>query len=157
MKRMRLLIGLVLLALTLAACEQGGGYLTPTPGGVGTTIDPDTIVFETSGTIAGIREVLTIQKSREATFTDRTNSKAGTVDESAYKGVLDQLGKADFMNLKERYDSGTVSDDRYYSITITQGTQTKSVTVAEQGGKDITPAALTELIARLQEVEKGLE
>ncbi|MGA7731618.1 MAG: hypothetical protein WCD37_10160 [Chloroflexia bacterium] len=143
-------IGLV---LALAACDMG---TPPTATPVAPAITPTTFMLETSGTIAGIRQTLTIAESRAASFKDGSNpEKTFTVDEKQYSALVTQVAKADFFNLQDSYDSGTVSDDKYYALTVTQGSQSKTVMVAEIGGKDITPQALRDLITLLVNIQTG--
>lgn len=124
---------------------------TPSTGGTSFELD-------TSGTIAGIHHLLKIDESRNSSFTDGRNPMtSGSVTEEQYAALVAQVTKADFFNLKPDYDFGGIADDRYYTVTIKQGTQSKSVTVAEIGGKDLTPQALTDLIAQLVDVENGLK
>ncbi len=155
MRRSKLVLGLVFLAMVLAACDSGG---SPTATPVVPAATPTTFILETSGTIAGIRQTLTVGEARNASFKDGdAPEKTSTIPEQQYAGMVAQVVKADFFNLEERYDSGTVSDDRYYALTVKQGSQSKTVTVAEIGGKDLTPQALSDLITMLLNVQNGMK
>lgn len=144
---------LLMLSAALSACGDGSG--TPTP--IAPAGNPTSIVFVTTGTIAGIKDTLRIETGRAAKFTGRTNSKSGTLPEDVYNDVVAQIKAADFFNLQEKYDTGTVSDDRYYTITVQQGTVTKTVMVAEIGGKDQTPQALLDLIEKLAKAQTSIQ
>jgi hypothetical protein len=158
---------MVLAVLTLGACSSDSGLPTPTtvPTAAPTqvpapTTSPDapTITFETTGTIAGIRELLTIDPSGNTQFSTRqTPVTSNKLTPQQYADLQAQLGKADFFNLKDTYDSGTVSDDRYYKITVQQAGKTKTVTVAEQGGKGLTPHPLLDLIILLTNIQNNVK
>ena len=177
---------MLLALLTLGACSSDTGLPTPTtvpttaptqqpttrpaPTSTGvptsaatqvptTTTSPDapTISLETTGTIAGIRELLTIDPSGNTEFSTRqTPVTPRKITPQQYADLQSQIVKADFFNLKDNYDSGTVSDDRYYKITVQQGSKTKTVTVAEEGGKGLTPQPLLDLIAMLVNIQKDV-
>jgi hypothetical protein len=141
------------LVLALAACDMG---TLPTATPVTPATTPTMFTLETTGTIAGIRQLLTIQESRAASFQDRNDpEKTFTVDEKQYADLVAQVATADFFNLQDSYDAGNVSDDKYYALTIKQGSQTKTVTVADIGGRDITPQALRDLITLLVNIQTG--
>ena len=154
MRRSKVLLGIILVAVMLAACDSSG---SPTATPVGPAATPTTFILETSGTIAGIRQTLNIGEARNASFKDGdAPEKTSTVPEQQYAAMVEQVAKADFFNLEEKYDSGTVSDDRYYKLTVKQGPQSKTVTIAEIGGKDLTPQALSDLITMLLNVQNGM-
>ena len=170
------LISLVMMMvlLTLSACSGGGeiptAVATPTtlpaktPTPVPTkmptslpTTSPDapTISFETTGTIAGIRELLSIDPNGNTEFSTRQSPVThNTITPQQYADLEAQIRKADFFNLKDNYDKGNVSDDRYYKITVQVGDNAKTVTVAEIGGEDITPQPLLDLIKMLANIQK---
>ena len=154
MKRSKMMLGVILLSVVLAACDSGSPTATP----VTPSVTPTTFILETTGTIAGIRQSLTIGEARNVSFKDGDNpEKTSTVPAEQYANMVAQVAKADFFNLKESYDSGTVSDDRYFTLTVKQGTQSKTVMVAEVGGKDLTPQALSDLITMLLNVQNGMK
>jgi hypothetical protein len=152
-KRLILALVLLLIAVAVAACDSGP---SPTATPVTPAVTPTTFTLETTGTIAGIRQSLTIGEARNASFKNGDNpEKSLTVTEQQYADLVAQVEKADFFNLQDRYDSGTVSDDKYYALTIKQGTQSKTVTVAEIGGQDLAPQALRDLITTLVNIQTG--
>ncbi len=152
----RLVIAVGLL-VALAACDSTSPTATPvTPATPTTSLTPTTFILDTTGTIAGIHQTLTIGESRTATFKDGSNPETKiTVPDQQYADLVTQVSKADFFNLQDSYDSGTVSDDIYYSLTVKQGSQSKTVKVAGVGGKDITPQALSDLITMLLNIQNG--
>ena len=153
MKRLNLALVLMLILIAVAACDSG---TPPTATPATPAVTPTTFTLETTGTIAGIRQLLTVPESRNATFKDGDQpEKSITVTEAQYADLVEQVEKADFFNLQDRYDSGTVSDDRYYAVTVKQGDQSKTVIVAEIGGKDLTPQALGDLITMLVNIQAG--
>ena len=176
----------MLALLTMGACSSGGGLptavATPTtqptttpltaPTSVPTTIpaknpttlptttaapDAPTISFETAGTIAGIRELLSIDPNGNTEFSTRqTPVTHNTITSQQYADLEAQIRKADFFNLKDNYDMGNVSDDRYYKITVQEGGKAKTVRVAEVGGESITPQPLLDLIKMLVNIQKDV-
>lgn len=124
-----------------------------------TTTPPDApaISLETTGTIAGISELLTIDPNGKTDFSTRQTSVThNTITPQQYADLDAQIRKADFFNLKDNYDSGNVSDDRYYKITVQEGGKTKTVTVAEAGGEGLTPQPLLDLITMLVNIQKDV-
>jgi hypothetical protein len=124
-----------------------------------TTTSPDapTINFETTGTIAGIRELLSIDPNGNTEFSTRqTQVTHDTITHQQYADLEAQIRKADFFNLKDNYDMGNVSDDRYYKITVQEGGKAKTVTVAETGGEGLTPQPLLDLITMLINIQKNV-
>jgi hypothetical protein len=124
-----------------------------------TTTSPDapTINFETTGTIAGIRELLSIDPNGNTEFSTRQTAVThNTITPQQYADLEAQIRKADFFNLKENYDKGNVSDDRYYKITVQEGGKAKTVTVAETGGEGLTPQPLLDLITMLVNIQKDV-
>ena len=124
-----------------------------------TTTSPDapTISLETTGTIAGIRELLSIDPNGNTEFSTRqTPVTHNTITPKQYAELEAQIRKADFFNLKDNYDMGNVSDDRYYKITVQAGGKAKTVTVAEVGGESITPQPLLDLIKMLVNIQKDV-
>ena len=131
---------------------------TPTPVPTPTTSpDAPTISFETTGTIAGIRELLSIDPNGNTEFSTRQAPVThNTITPKQYADLEAQISKADFFNLKDNYDKGNVSDNRYYKITVQAGGNAKTVTVAEVGGEGITPQPLLDLIKMLVNIQKDV-
>jgi hypothetical protein len=137
---------------------------TPIPTGMPTSVpttttapDAPTISFETTGTIAGIRELLSIDPNGNTEFSTRqTQVTHDTITHQQYADLEAQIRKADFFNLKDNYDMGNVSDDRYYKITVQEGGKAKTVTVAETGGEGLTPQPLLDLITMLVNIQKDV-
>jgi hypothetical protein len=143
----------MLLLPVLAACDMGA---SPTATPAAPAVTPTTFILESTGTIAGIQQLLTVTESRNATFKDGDNPEtSSTVSEKQYADLVAQVENADFFNLQDRYDSGTVADDKYYALTVKQGPQSKTVIVAEVGGKDLAPQALKDLITMLVNFQTG--
>ncbi len=167
-----MVIAMIMMVLALSACnsEQAGiptrtidvGQPTARPTTAPmTTISPEarsTIHFETTGTIAGIRELLSIGEKGNTQFEIMsTPTKQGTMTAQQYAELATQISKADFFSLTDRYDSGTVADDRYYKITVQEGQKVKLVTVAETGGEGLTPQALLDLITMLNGIQDDMK
>jgi len=112
------------------------------------------VTFEVSGGLAGMQRAVSVQAGGAATLTERAQL-IGTAQLPADRlaEIRAKLDAAQFFTLQDRYDQGGVADDIYYTITATQGGQSKSVTVAEVGGKAGTPPAVIELITNLRELE----
>lgn len=130
----------------------------PTP----TTAAPaeTTIVFETSGGIAGVMKRMEISPKGEATLTDQRMGRPGVVtplDVERYGELLGLIDKSDFFNLQDEYNSGNVADDFIYTVTVTQDGRTKSVVVYDVGGRDLAPQALLDLVDRLKEIQDQIE
>jgi glucose/arabinose dehydrogenase len=143
-----------------ASPTSGQATATPAPTTMPTTPagGSTTISFETTGTIAGIRELLSIDENGNTQYEDRnTTTKQGTITAQQYAALIAQISKADFFNLEDRYDAGTVSDDTYYKITVQQDGKTKSVTVAGVGGENLTPQPLQDLITMLKAIQDASE
>ncbi|MFL5732010.1 MAG: hypothetical protein ACJ78Q_02320 [Chloroflexia bacterium] len=123
---------------------------SPTPG---TGVDLPGIVYDVSGGFAGMHDVLEISPSGEAKLSSKDKLVATRQLNQAQLDKLSQLlAAANFNGLKGKYDNGNVSDDIYQRIEVTptDGGQGKAVVVAAEGGKGITPPALTDLIGELQ-------
>ena len=164
----RLLLGLAAITVTLAlaACD-GSTPGTPTPTTPPPSPTPPTmptpnqqarpaITLDTTGGIDGRHTTLTISPTGEATFTEGSTTNKQSLTMTRYGLLLQQLETTDFFNLQDNYDTGTVSDDIYYQITVQEGDRTKKVTVAQIGGKDVTPQALQELITQLSAIQDTL-
>lgn len=159
----KIVLGVLLaqMVLLVAACNNTPAAPTPVPTAVQptpSTPDSAEILVETSGSIAGIRRVLQITSQGQATLTDR-DKPIGTLQltPDRLQALLDKFTAADFFALKDRYDSGTVSDDIYSTVTFNQGTRSKTVIVAQIGGKSLTPQPLQEVLSELDKVEKEIE
>jgi len=178
MPLMRILAGALLATalLALAACDTGPAVqptpttapapptptapapadATPTTGAAPET----TIVFETSGGIAGMMKRMEINPDGQATLTDPRSGRPGAgtpLNVPDYGQLLALVDKADFFNLQDEYNKGGVSDEIFYTVTITQGGRTKTVKVAEIGGQGITPQPLNDLIVRLKAIQELIE
>jgi hypothetical protein len=164
----RIIAGALLAAamLALAACDTGPAVQpTPTtapaePTPTTATAPKTTIVFETSGGIAGMMKRMEINPDRQATVTDQRMGKPGAaspVEVQRYDELLSLIDKSDFFNLQDEYNKGAVADDIQYVVTVTQGDRTKSVKVYEVGGRDVTPQPLLDLIDRLKVVQDIVE
>ncbi|MEO8287626.1 MAG: protealysin inhibitor emfourin [Chloroflexota bacterium] len=149
----RIILGVVSIValLLMAACDSGVQNTPTSPPPAAATI-----TLETSGGIAGIHKVLTIDPTGAATYSAGSTSKTGQIPPADHNQMLQQLTKADFFNLKDTYDNGNVADDFYYKITVKQTDKAKTVTVAEVGGKDLTPQALQDLITQLNSFQDTL-
>ena len=75
----------------------------------------------------------------EATFTSGVTSKKQNLDATTYSALLQQVDAADFFNLKDTYDKGGVADDIYYTVTVKEPRRSKTVKVAQVGGKALAP------------------
>jgi hypothetical protein len=151
----------------VAACDSSA---TPTPGGINTpvasnsTVAPqpthgtpsNIIAFATTGGVAGAVKLLEIDDGL-ATYKDGKSSKSQQLDAKTYDSLKKQITTADFFNLKDSYDKGGVADDVYYTVTVRQGSNAKTIKVAEVGGKDITPKPLQDFIKQLSDVQSSLE
>jgi hypothetical protein len=175
---MRIVAGALLAAalLALAACDTGPAA-QPTPTTATTPATPTapapadatpttsapaetTIVFETSGGIAGMMKRMDIDANGQASLTDPRAGRPGVVtplDVDRYGELLTLIEKADFFNLQDEYNKGGVADDIQYTVTVTQGGRTKSVTVYDVGGQGITPQPLLDLLDRLKAIQDQLE
>ena len=167
MNRNRLAWALIVCTLAAATGCDLGTPATPTPLAnptpvptQGTDATPTSaiedfrIVFDTSGTIAGIHRVMEIAAGGDITLTvDRGATVTGQIAEPDARRLADMFETANFFNLDDRYDQGNVSDDTYYTITFDRGGETRTVVVAEVGGQDITPQPLLDIIAELKEIE----
>jgi hypothetical protein len=155
------LAAVLLLSLALSACDvpmlpiSSPIVVTPQYGPI--TPAPNSIVYGVSGGIAGFRRVLTISEEGDARLTDKGVDLAVRELDSATIGKLrDHFKAAGFFDLKDQYDQGNVADDIFKTITYTEGERSKTVTVASEGGKGITPPGLQKLVAALDEVERAV-
>jgi hypothetical protein len=111
------------------------------------------ITYELTGGIAGMRQTLVIAENGDTSASDR-----GTVVGTSHlapdrlAALEQQFAAVHFFDLKDRYDEGAVSDDRYITVTYREGGQSKSVTIAEIGGQQVTPPELTALLAELERI-----
>ena len=173
----RIIAGALLAAalLALAACDTGPAAqptattppaeATPTAAAAGATPTSSapaetTIVFETSGGIAGMMKRMDIDPTGQASLTDPRMGRPGVatpLDVGRYNELLTLIEKADFFNLQDEYNSGNVADDFIYTVTVTQDGRTKSVVVYDVGGRDLAPQPLLDLVDRLKEIQDMLE
>jgi hypothetical protein len=92
----------------------------------------------------------------QATYTSGSITRTQSLPITTYGPLLEQIDKADFFNLQDNYDNGYVADDFYFTITITQGSRSKTVRVAAAGGESLTPQGLKDLISKLTEIQKTM-
>jgi hypothetical protein len=146
----KFLLGMVTLfvVLALAAC---GSSATPTPAD-----PPPSVTMETTGGVAGVHKTLEVTPGK-AKYTSGTTSKEQEVDTATYNTLVQGVNNADFFNLKDSYDNGGVADDIYYTITVKEGPQMKTVKVAQVGGKDVTPEPLQAVISQMTTIQAGIE
>ncbi len=142
------LIGTLQAAATEVAGSGTPAPPSPTPGASGAEI-----TYDLSGGLAGIREVLHISPTGDASATRNGQLRGTRILSPAQLATLAaQFQAAQFFTLQDVYDNGMVSDDRYMTITVTSGGQSKTVRVAEIGGQGLTPPGLLTLIATLQQI-----
>lgn len=142
----------LLLAVTvLSAC--GGDVATPTAVTPPTPV-PSTrpfITYDVSGGIAGRHDVLEIAPAGATKVVSGGKvSKPAQLDAAELAKLDSLLSAAGFATLQDRYDRKGVADDIYRSVTVTQGSASKTVVSAQVGGEGLTPAPLVALIAELQ-------
>src|SRR5687768_5944821 len=127
----------------------------PTQSGPGPVGGGRTITYATSGGIAGVRRELVITPEGFVTLIDGGVTYGPlTLPRQQRDDINAKIDAANFTDLDERYGTGTVADDFEHTLTVAQGSSTKSVTVEEIGGKEVTPAPVQELFALMDEVEK---
>jgi hypothetical protein len=101
-----------------------------------------------------LQRAVAVQAGGAATLTERAQlSGTAQLPPARLAEIRAKLDAAQFFTLQDRYDQGGVADDIYYTITATQGGQTRTITVAEVGGKPGTPQSLIDLITNLRELE----
>ncbi|HKP53663.1 MAG TPA: hypothetical protein VJ183_13550 [Chloroflexia bacterium] len=116
------------------------------------------ITYEVTGGIDGTKRTLLVGPAGQARLIEGSGN-SGPVRLTAerlaqIKSKLDAVG---FFNLQERYGTGTVSDDFYITLSLTQDTRTKTVTVEQIGGQGVTPQALLDLISDLEVLRTEIE
>jgi hypothetical protein len=157
------IIGLIVLimALGLAACDSSS---TPGPSNGAPTqgvpspppqTNAPVVTFVTTGGVGGTQKLLEISQGK-AKYKSGTVTKSQAVDAKAYTTLMQQITAADFFNLKDSYDKGGVTDDVIYTITLQEGTRTKTVKVAQVGGKDLTPKSLQDVITQLNAIQSTI-
>lgn len=176
-KKLITLISLAALLLVLAACDTRGAAPTtpgvadlgtPTPGDdipispaetatipANATSTPGLLLtFTKTGGFAGFNTTLTVQDTGEYTLAERGQApKSGKLDDAKLNDLKQQLDAVrSLTDLKEEYDQGNVADDIYRTVMFDQDGKLKSVTVAEQGGMDITPEPLQQLITTINSI-----
>jgi len=117
------------------------------------------ITFLESGGYVGIRRTLTLGPTGAALVTDDRGVPAATwqVPADQWAALQAQIAAINFATLAARYDQGNVADDIYWTVTVQQGGQTRSVFVAAAGGESITPAGLKDLIATLRRLSSATQ
>ena len=123
----------------------------PTPTPESRDLNGPVLIYEKSGGIAGVHEVLEIYSNDTARWTP---SRAPAVTVQLPLDTVEHLrtlvNEARFPDLAPEYDNHNVADDFYYTITYSENGQTRQVKVADAGGKGLTPQPLLDLIAELQ-------
>jgi hypothetical protein len=118
------------------------------------------ITYDMSGGFIGIHQVLQISPTGETKLSNKsTLLSTGQLDPARLQKLGQLLAAADFNNLQARYDNGKVTDDIYEAITIAPASgngSPKTVTVAAEGGKGLTPQALSDLLKELHEIVGSL-
>jgi hypothetical protein len=130
-----------------APSDTPGPPATATPG-----VGVQRIIFERVGGFAGFRDVLEIGADGTAHLSSRGLTGTLVLPADRLNALVAQLEAAQFFSLQDKYDAGGVADDIYDNVTFSQNGRSKTVTVAEIGGKDITPAALRDIITTLQQI-----
>jgi hypothetical protein len=109
------------------------------------------IVYNRSGGIAGVREVLEIDPDGTARLTrNQGGSATMTLPADRLAQLRAQFDAAHFFDFAPEYDNHNVADDFYYTITYAANGQRKTVKVADAGGQGITPGPLLDLITTLR-------
>jgi hypothetical protein len=125
----------------------------PTPTTESRDLAGPVLIYEKSGGIAGVHDVLEIYSDDTARWIP---SRAPAVTVQLPLDTLEHLRtlahEAQFFTLAPEYDNHNVADDFYYTLTYTENGQTKQVKVADAGGKGLTPQPLLDLIAALQRI-----
>jgi hypothetical protein len=151
--------------IALVACDAGAPVLQPsaTPTQAESTPPPSTdtrIFYQYTGGIAGFRKELVIGPNGKARLADK-DVQVGRIElgKERYAQLIKQFEDARFFNLLDRYEKSdmVVDDDIYLTISFSQGDRTKSVTVAQLSGQEITPQPLKDLIAELDKIVSEVE
>lgn len=116
------------------------------------------VTYEKSGGIAGIKQTLLVGPAGQARLIEGSKN-SGPVKLTAEKLSLlkQKLDATDFFNLKDHYGTGTVADDFILTLSVMEEGRTKTVTVEQIGGKDVTPQALLDFIAELDKLQGEIE
>jgi hypothetical protein len=164
------IIGLIviIMALGLVACDSSS---TPAPnnpsnnpsGGAATLVVPSppsqanatNITLITTGGVGGVQKLLEVTQGK-AKYKSGSVTKTQDVDPTAYSSLMQKITAADFFNLKDSYDKGGVANDVMYNITLQQSGRSKTVKVAQTGGKDITPKPLQDIITQLNNIQSTI-
>jgi hypothetical protein len=174
LKKLTTLAATTAILMVLASCDSQpaapttpgvSNIGTPTPGDdipispadtatvpANATMTPGTLLtFNLSGGFAGFNTTLVLQDSGEYNLTKRGEQpETGKVEEAELTKIKQQLDAVRGLgDLKAEYDQGNVSDDFYRTITFDQKGTLKTVMVAEQGGRDITPVPVQQLMASI--------
>lgn len=113
------------------------------------------ITFQVSGGITGRATVFHFWDTGEIDKNDGQPSVR--VASGDYYHLMSLITAADFFNLKDKYDSGNVSDDIYDTITVNRNGHTRTVSVAELGGRNLAPLSLLDLIADIRRLAELTE
>jgi hypothetical protein len=176
-KKLTTLLSLAALVLMLAACDSQPARPTtpgvsdsgtPTPGddipispaetatipANATTTPGVLLTFTKTGGFAGFNTTLTVQQTGEYALAERGQQpKSGKLDDAKLSDLKAQLDAVRGLgDVEDKYDQGNVADDIYRTVTFDQNGTLKTVTVAEQGGKDLAPEELQKLIATINSI-----
>ena len=156
---------IIMLVSLLAACDAGVPAVQPTATSTHTEASPppatDTMIFyQYTGGIAGFRKEMVIGPNGKARLTDR-NVEVGRIElgKNRHAQLIKRFEAVRFFDLQDRYEKSdmVVADDIYLTISLTQGERTKSVTIAQVSGQEITPQPLKDLIAELDKIVSEVE
>jgi hypothetical protein len=116
------------------------------------------ITYEVTGGIAGIKRTLLVGPAGQARLIEGSNN-SGPIRLTAERltQLKSKLDAAGFFNLQDHYGTGTVSDDFILTLSLTQDTLTKTVTVEQIGGQGVTPQPLLDLISDLEALRTEIE
>ena len=167
MIRKTILMSIAIIALVpfLAACDATAPAVQPTAIPTQTQPPPspptDTRIFyQYTGGIAGFNKELVIGPNGNARLSNK-DGHAGRLNlgRARHAQLIKRFDDAHFFDLDERYEKNDriVPDDIYLTIIFSQGERTKTVTVAQIGGQEVTPQPLKELIAELDKIVSETE
>ncbi len=160
-----IVISIITLLTLLAACDAGAPAVQPTATSTQTEASPPPatntmISYQYTGGIAGFRKELVIGPNGKARLNDR-GVEVGRIElgKDRHAQLIKRFEDIRFFDLQERFEKSdvVVSDDIYVTISLTQGERTKSVTVAQIAGQEVTPQPLKDLIAELDKIVSEVE
>ncbi|MEA2573579.1 MAG: hypothetical protein QOH93_877 [Chloroflexia bacterium] len=165
-RKLTTIVAFAALLMVLAACDLQPASPTAVPSSTSTvavppnvTVSPGTLApgallaYGVTGGIAGFNSALVLEDSGNYTGMSLNGEpKSGTLDQATLGKIKGQLDAVRSMaDLQLSYDNGNVADDIYRTVTFESNGTPVAVMVAEQGGKDITPAPLQQLISTLRD------